>query len=155
MPKRLLPPSFTNRALMSSMTPVSVSVPMTTNRLMRSRSVSKSISPSAYLMGPKCFFWRMERTSPMRNSVMQIRPFVMAGRPGMKDAVMSSTTVPTSRYVGNRSSTTVGAPTVTLPFSLRKMNMMTGTVTSAPSSTAKKMEHLPSMKMKSKKSMLA
>ena len=86
---------------------------------------------------------------------MQIRPFVMAGRPGMKDAVMSSTTVPTSRYVGNRSSTTVGAPTVTLPFSLRKMNMMTGTVTSAPSSTAKKMEHLPSMNMKSKKSMLA
>ena len=30
----------------------------------------------------------------------------------------------------------VGAPTVTLPFSLRKMNMMTGTVTSAPSSAS-------------------
>ena len=86
---------------------------------------------------------------------MQMKPFVSAGRSGMNDAAISSTTVPSSSTLGTQSSTFAGSPTVTRPRSLRKKNIMTGTVASAPSSTAQKIPGLPSMKMKSTKFIFA
>ena len=100
MRKRLLPPIRTKRALISSMTPASVRLPMTTNRLPSSSKVLKSISRRAAVAEEKPLFRPMLWSSPTAKSPRQIYPLMSAGVFGTKDAVISSATVATRRKVG-------------------------------------------------------
>ena len=91
----------------------------------------------------------------MRKMHAQTRPFVTPGFPGMKDTPMRMSIFASRSQVGKRSSTSVSSVSGMEPRSRRKMNRITGTVARAPSSVAQKMEGLPSIKMKSMKSIPA
>lgn len=68
---------------------------------------------------------------------------------------MRRTTVPSNKYVGTWSSTSVRSGMDTGCRASRNSHRMMGTVARAPSSTAQKMLGRPSMKKKSRKSISA
>ena len=73
----------------------------------------------------------------------------------MKEAPIRRSTITIRRMVGTRSSTFVRSSACTFCFMLWNRSIITGTLISAPSSTAKKIPSLPFIQKKDRKSMSA
>ena len=82
-------------------------------------------------------------------------PLIVSGVPGMKEATISASTIPSSIQVGRKSSTFVLPRLVTGALSFRNRYIMIGTVATAPSSTAKKIPGRPFIQKKSRNVMFA
>ncbi len=92
-----------NTRPISSTTPASVMPAITTNSPVRSKRVKKSISFITSRTEARGFLLIIiSRMRPMSITPMQIMPLMVAGfwSWGMKEARISSTTVPTSSTVG-------------------------------------------------------